>query len=103
METRFLGLFLLTHTLLMTSSNTRNRPGFHKATRVGILFRLRISTLNISFNLIAIALKLCLSVKHGMFHRQTKFKCNSNKIQFYNWDLNFEFEHDLDSGCFVQA
>jgi len=47
-------------------------PGFRKATRVGILLGLGISLMDISLNCIATAHKLCLPVKHSMFHRQTK-------------------------------
>jgi len=81
----------------------RARHGFHKAALIEIVLKLKMLTLNISFNLNATALTLCLPVKHSMFHMQTQWYCSSNKIEVNIWDWSFEFEHNLDSSCFVKT
>jgi len=61
---------------------------------VEIMLKLKISISNIDGNCIATAPKLCLPVKHSMFHRQTKSQCSGNTIE---WDIqrwNSEFENE---------
>jgi len=80
-----------------------NRAGFHKATRVKILLKLKTSISDSDLNPIATAPQFCLPVKHSMFHRQTQLQRSGNKTE---WDIqrwNLEIEHDLDSRHFVKA
>jgi len=63
------------------------------------MLKLKISTLNISINLIATPLKLWLPVMHSMFHRQTKLRSTPVRIlrtfheQFMNnsWIIHVKF------------